>query len=310
MYGGFWDNLRNAFRHNNNSLYKILAINIIVFFMMVVLRVIFTFSGAGKIYEAFRSYLMMPADIPSFLTQPWSIMTYMFFHEGLFHILFNLLFLYWFGLLVHEYLGSRKLTNLYILGGISGALLYVLMYNISPYFSDVLPFAKMLGASAGVYAVVVGAATLAPNTTFHLIFLGPVKIKYIAIFYVIIAFVNSAGSNAGGELAHLGGAAMGYFYVMQLKKGNDWGRPVQAIGQFFERIFAKKPSVRVSYRKKKTFTSAEGFSTSGSSVKSAGPIGGAPTQEEIDTILDKIAEKGYDGLTKEEKRKLFEFSKK
>jgi len=310
MYGGFWDNLRNAFKQNNNSLYKILAINIIVFFIMVVLRVIFTFSGAGKIYEAIRSYLMMPADIPNFLVQPWSIMTYMFFHEGLFHILFNMLFLYWFGLLVHEYLGSRKLTNLYILGGIMGAFLYVLMYNISPYFTDVLPFAKMLGASAGVYAVVVGAATLAPNTTFHLILLGPVKIKYIAIFYVIIAFVNSAGSNAGGELAHLGGAALGYFYIMQLKKGNDWGRPVQAIGQFFERIFAKKPTVRVSYRKKKTFTSAEGFSASGSSVKPPAPVGNAPSQEEIDQILDKIAEKGYDGLTKEEKRKLFEFSKK
>jgi membrane associated rhomboid family serine protease len=310
MYGGFWDNLRNAFKQNNNSLYKILAINIIVFFIMVVLRVIFTFSGAGKVYEAIRSYLMMPADIPNFLVQPWSIMTYMFFHEGLFHILFNMLFLYWFGLLVHEYLGSRKLTNLYILGGIMGAFLYVLMYNISPYFTDVLPFAKMLGASAGVYAVVVGAATLAPNTTFHLILLGPVKIKYIAIFYVIIAFVNSAGSNAGGELAHLGGAALGYFYIMQLKKGNDWGRPVQAIGQFFERIFAKKPTVRVSYRKKKTFSSAEGFSSSGSSSKPPAPVGNAPSQEEIDQILDKIAEKGYDGLTKEEKRKLFEFSKK
>jgi membrane associated rhomboid family serine protease len=138
MYGGFWDNLRNAFKQNNNSLYKILAINIIVFFIMVVLRVIFTFSGAGKVYEAIRSYLMMPADIPNFLVQPWSIMTYMFFHEGLFHILFNMLFLYWFGLLVHEYVGSRKLTNLYILGGIMGAFLYVLMYNISPYFTDVL----------------------------------------------------------------------------------------------------------------------------------------------------------------------------
>jgi membrane associated rhomboid family serine protease len=310
MYGGFWDNLRNAFRYKNNSLYKILAINILVFFVMVLVRVFFTFSGAVKIYEGFRAFLMMPADLSAYIVQPWSILTYMFFHEGLFHILFNMLFLYWFGLLVEQYLGSRKLANLYILGGVAGAVLYVVMYNISPYFSEVLPVARMLGASAGVYAIVVGAATLAPNTTFQLILLGPVKIKYIAIFYVLIAFVNSAGSNAGGELAHLGGAALGFFYITQLRKGKDWGRPVQAIGQFFERLMDKKPKVKVSYRRKKTYSTTEKYASERSANKAATPSSGAPTQEEIDLILDKIAEKGYDGLSKEEKRKLFEFSKK
>lgn len=312
MYGGFWDNLRNAFRQSNNSLYKILAINILVFFVMVVVRVFFTFSGAGSLYEGIRGYLMMPADLSVYIVQPWSILTYMFFHEGLFHILFNMLFLYWFGLLVDQYLGSRKLANLYILGGIAGAVLYVVMYNISPHFSEVLPFAKMLGASAGVYAVVVGAATLAPNTTFHLLLLGPVKIKYIAIFYVVIAFVNAAGSNAGGELAHLGGAAMGYFYITQLRKGKDWGRAVQAIGIFFEKLLEKKPKVRVSYRRKKSYTTAENYKSEKANAKptSSSSTSGAPSQEEIDLILDKIAEKGYDGLSKEEKRKLFEFSKK
>src|SRR5690606_29429054 len=135
----------------------------------------------------------------------WSIITYMFLHEGFFHILFNMLFLYWFGLLVNEYLGSRKLVNLYILGGLAGGLFFLLIYNIAPFFSDQVQGALMLGASAGVYAIVVGAATLTPNTSFHLILLGPVKIKYIAIFYVLVAFANSSGSNAGGELAHLGG---------------------------------------------------------------------------------------------------------
>lgn len=311
MYGGFWDNLRNAFRHSNNSLYKIMAINILVFFVMVIIRVFFTFSGAGNIYDSLRGLLMMPADLSVFIVRPWSVLTYMFFHEGLFHILFNMLFLYWFGQLVDQYLGSRKLANLYILGGIAGAVLYVVMYNISPYFAEVLPMAKMLGASAGVYAIVVGAATLAPNTTFQLILLGPVKIKYIAIFYVVIAFVNSAGSNAGGELAHLGGAALGFFYIIQLRKGKDWGRPIQAIGIFFEKLLEKKPSVKVSYRRKKTYSSTEKYTSEKNSSKShPSGTGTAPTQEEIDLILDKIADKGYDGLSKEEKRKLFEFSKK
>lgn len=307
MYEGFWYNLKNAFRQNNNSLYKIIAINLLVFVVMLFARVILNYSGGAPIYEFLRLNLMMPPEIPQLLVKPWTILTYMFFHEGIFHILFNLLFLYWFGMLLHEYLGSRKLANIYILGGIAGGLFYLLMFNISPFFADVLSGIPMLGASAGVYAVVVAAATLSPNTTFFLLLLGPVKIKYIAIFYVLIAFANSDGSNAGGELAHLGGAALGFLYVTQLRKGRDMGGWIQAIGRFFERLFTKKPAVKVTYRKEKV-SSSESYRSSKSSGAAARPQ--ETTQEEIDQILDKIAAKGYDALSKEEKRKLFEFSKK
>ncbi len=309
MYGGFWDNLKNAFNHSDNSLYKILAINILVFFVVLVFRVFLTIGGGEGLYRSMLTYLMMPADLSQFIFQPWTLLTYMFLHEGIFHILFNMLFLYWFGLLVMEYLGSRKLANIYILGGIAGAALYVLMYNVAPYFQEALPVSRMMGASAGVYAIVVAAATLAPNTSFHLILLGPVKIKYIAIFYVIVAFANSAGNNAGGELAHLGGAALGFFYILQLQKGNDLGRPVQVVGQFIGNLFTKRPKVKVSYRKK----SYSGTTDTGDpKPRKPGPQTNFAdaTQEEIDQILDKIAEKGYDALSKEEKRKLFEFSKK
>lgn len=165
----------------------------------------------------------------------------------------------------------------------------------------------MLGASAGVFAIVVAAATLRPNTEFHLLLLGPVKIKYIAIFYVLIAFANSTGSNAGGELAHLGGAILGYYYILQLNKGKDIGLPIQVIGSFFTSLFSKKPKVKVTYRR----TGSE------SNRSKPTPAASSPqytttntTQEEIDKILDKIAEKGYDNLSKEEKRKLFDFSNK
>jgi hypothetical protein len=165
----------------------------------------------------------------------------------------------------------------------------------------------MLGASAGVFAIVVAAATLRPNTEFHLLLLGPVKIKYIAIFYVLIAFANSTGSNAGGELAHLGGAILGYYYILQLNKGKDIGIPIQVIGSFFTSLFSKKPKVKVTYRR----TGAE------PNRSKPTPAASSPqypttntTQEEIDKILDKIAEKGYDNLSKEEKRKLFDFSNK
>ncbi|GAA0879310.1 rhomboid family intramembrane serine protease [Algoriphagus jejuensis] len=312
MYGSFWENLRNAFRHSDNSLYKLIAINILVFFVLLIVRVILTIGGLEGAYKTGLSYLMMPAALPKLVTQPWSIFSYMFLHEGVFHVLFNMLFLYWFGMLVHQYLGSRKLVNLYILGGLFGALFYVLIYNLAPYFSDSVGSSMMLGASAGVFAVVVGAATLAPNTTFFLILIGPVKIVYIAAFYVILSFANSVGTNAGGEIAHLGGALLGYLYVVQLRKGIDWGVPVQKVGIFFENLFSgNRSNVKVSYRKAKTTTSSGGFGSFASKAKTSTPIKNQETsQEEIDQILDKIAAKGYDALSKEEKRKLFEFSKK
>lgn len=310
MYGGFWDNLKNAFRHSDNSLYKLIAINVLVFFGLLVIRVFLTISGYGEFYQAALSQLMMPAFLPKLATQPWSIFTYMFLHEGFFHIIFNMLFLYWFGLLIHQYLGSRKLANLYILGGIFGGLFYVLIYNLAPYFSESVQSSMMLGASAGVFAIVVGAATLTPNTTFFLLIIGPVKIVYIAVFYVILSFANSIGANAGGEIAHLGGALLGYLYITQLRKGNDWGMPVQKVGIFFENLISRRSKVKVTYRKAKT-TNSGGF---GSFSSKANPSSIAKTQEatqeEIDQILDKIADKGYDALSKEEKRKLFEFSKK
>ncbi|MCE7057476.1 rhomboid family intramembrane serine protease [Algoriphagus sp. AGSA1] len=311
MYGNFWENLRNAFKHSDNSLYKLIAINILVFFVVLVFRVFMTIGGLGSVYSTILSYLMMPASLPRLAVQPWSIFTYMFLHEGIFHILFNMLFLYWFGQLIHQFLGSRKLANLYILGGLAGALFYVIIYNLAPYFSQSIDSSLMLGASAGVFAIVVGAATLSPNTTFFLLLLGPVKIKYIAIFYVILSFANSAGANAGGELAHLGGALIGYLYIIQLRKGIDWGIPVQKVGIFFEDLFSRRKSkVKVSYRKAKT--GSGGFSPFKKPSRSTPTqvASDEATQEEIDKILDKIADRGYEALDKEEKRKLFEFSKK
>ncbi len=305
MYGGFWYNLKHAFDHKDNGLYKIMAINIILFLGFMVLRVFLTLGGGGEVYRSIISFFMMPAYIPALITKPWTLFTYMFLHEGFFHIIFNMLFLYWFGLLVNEFLGSRKLVNLYILGGLAGGLFYLIIYNLAPYFSDQVAGSLMLGASAGVFAIVVAAATLRPNTEFQLLLIGPVKIKYIAIFYVLIAFANSTGSNAGGELAHLGGAILGYYYILQLNKGKDIGTPIQAIGEFIKGLFSKKPNVKVTYRRPGTAPNSKPAATSSSPKHTT-----TSTQEEIDKILDKIAEKGYDNLSKEEKRKLFDFSNK
>ena len=304
MYSSFWDNLKNAFNRQDNSLYKLMAINLIAFFVLLIAKVFLTLSGYGDLYKAGLEWIMMPASLSRLATQPWAPFTYLFLHEGLFHILSNLLFLYYFGQLVHQYIGSRRLTNLYVLGGLFGAAFYMLIYNLAPYFTQNVNTSMMLGASAGVFAVVVAAATLAPQTTFFLFLLGPVKIVYIAVFYVLLSFANSIGDNAGGEIAHLGGAMLGYGYVVLLRKGWDLRLPIQKVGLFFENLFRRR-APKVSYRR----PAATG-SRSSKAEQTQAVTKESLSQEEVDKILDKIAEKGYEGLTKEEKRKLFEYSKK
>lgn len=291
------DEFKNAFNRPNNGLMKILVINLVVFLALIFLRVILSFASAPEIYTLILRQLTLPAALDEFIVKPWTLVTYFFTHEGFFHILFNMLFLYWFGSLIMEFLGSQKLVNLYVLGGLAGGLFYILLYNTLPYFAGQVDTSNMLGASAGVYAVVVGAATFMPNYTISLILLGPVRIKYIALFYVILSFAQSAGPNAGGNLAHLAGAALGFIYIKQLQNGNDLGKPLTSFFAFVKSFFVKQPKVKVSYRnaQKKSNNRSATHVTS--------------KQEEIDAILDKISESGYDSLSKEEKQKLFDASK-
>lgn len=305
MNGGFLDEFKNAFTKPDNGLIQIILINITVFAVVLVLRVILTLSGGQELYQSLMQWLMLPASIPKFLTRPWTLVTYFFLHEGVFHILFNMLFLYWFGRIIKEFLGGGKLVSLYILGGLAGGITYLLIYNLLPYFSDRVAGSVMLGASGAVFAVVVGAATLTPNYTMYLLFLGPVRIKYIALFYVLLSFAQSAGPNAGGELAHLGGAAIGYIYIKQLQAGNDIGQWIHATLAFFKSFFVRQPKVKVSYRRSAKKSTA-GKQSKATSVKSSTNA----SQDEIDAILDKISQSGYESLSKEEKQKLFNASKK
>jgi membrane associated rhomboid family serine protease len=296
--GGILDEFKNAFNRPNNELIQIILINVVVFAVLIILKVFLTLGGAGQVYALILDQLMLPSDIGSFLFKPWTLITYFFTHEGFFHILFNMLFLYWFGKLIVEYLGSQKLLALYVIGGLTGGLFFILIYNLLPYFESRVATSVMLGASGGVFAVVVGAATLMPNFTFFLMFIGPVKIKYIAIFYVFLSFAQTIGANAGGELAHLGGAFMGYYYVRQVQKGNDIGSWIISTLGWFQRLFKPQPKIKVTHKKRNSPRKA-----SKSDVSTV-------NQDEIDIILDKISEAGYDSLTKEEKQKLFNASKK
>ena len=281
------EDFKNEWRKEDNGLIKIILINVILFIGISFIQVIMTISGLSSFFNIFINKLMLPASFNIFIFQPWSIITYFFLHLNFMHILWNMLFLYWFGKIIQDNIGNNALISLYVLGGIIGGLLFMAIYNIIPYYGERVPESLMLGASAGVFSVVVGSATLLPNFSFYLLLIGPVRIKYIALFYVLLSFFDVAGSNAGGEIAHMGGAIIGYIYIKKLQNGIDIG---QGLINFIN-LFNNKQVSEVRDEKDTNI-----FEES--------------SQDEIDKILDKISESGYSSLSKDEKERLFNASKK
>lgn len=283
------EDFKNAWSKDDNGLVKIILINVIVFVVLSILEVFITLSGGGIIFKTFVNKLMLPAAFTTFILQPWSLISYFFLHLSFGHILWNMLFLYWFGKIIHDNIGNNAVISLYVLGGIIGGLSYMALFNIIPFYGDRVSDSLMLGASAGVFSIVAGSATLLPNYTFYLLFLGPVRIKYIALFYILLSFLDVTGSNAGGEIAHLGGALIGYLFIRQLQNGVNMGEGIIKIIN----IFNKKSSSKI---KQDTPMNDE--------------VKPDISQDEIDKILDKISESGYSSLSKKEKEKLFNASKK
>ncbi|QNF33843.1 rhomboid family intramembrane serine protease [Adhaeribacter swui] len=294
-----FDDIRNAFRLRN-ALNQLILINVIIFVVLLLVRVILKISTqTDGVFETILDYIAMPANPGIFLTRPWTIFTYFFTHREFFHIIFNMLNLYWFGMIIREYLGDKKLVSLYLLGGLAGGIFFVLFYNLIPFYQSRAIYATMIGASASVLAVTVAAATLLPNYTFNLLFIGPVKIKYIAAFFVLLSISGAIGDNAGGNLAHLGGALIGFVFIKQLQRGTDLGRPIHGIANFFRNLFKPRTPLKVTYKNQSRSTSYSSASSSGE-----------PSQTEIDLILDKISRSGYESLSKDEKQKLFRASQK
>lgn len=309
-----FDEFKSAFQRPNNAHVQLIIINVVMFVVIGVVVVLSTITGFDALANFAKAQVSIPPTFSEFFTRPWTVFTYMFAHSltDIFHILFNMLVFYSFGRLFVEYLGSDKLIACYILGGLAGGIAYLLVYNFVPYFGDrlidtstveVSPyfFPGMVGASAAVYAVVVAAATLLPNYTFFLMFLGPVRIKYIAAFCIVVSFLGSIGANAGGNIAHLGGALIGFVYLKQLQAGINWGSWITATLDWFQDLFKSKPKVKVTYRSEEKERVLK---------KTVKVPGSKTSQAEIDAILDKISDRGYESLTKEEKEKLFNASKK
>jgi len=289
LTGSIIGDIKWQFRYGN-MVVKLIFVNIGVFIFFGLFNLVSFVAQSSAAYNFLLNHLQVTASLHTLLYQPWSVFTYMFMHTGLLHIVFNMLWLYWFGEIFVLYLGDKKVLPLYIIGGLGGALLYITAYNLLPVFKPVLEGSYMLGASASILAIVFAAATLNPDHEISLILIGPVKIKYVALFSLLLDVINIPYGNAGGYIAHVGGALTGYLYISALQGGFD---PVGS----FTKLFKRKPAVKVSYKN----TGAQA---------GAAPARSKGEQEKVDEILDKIARSGYDSLSKEERDFLFNYSKK
>jgi membrane associated rhomboid family serine protease len=275
-----------------DALSRLIGVLLAVYVVIVVLNIFSTLLQI-PLSNWVISYLVLPSDLSKWIWKPWTMITYMFVHQDFFHILFNLLYLYFAGRLFQEYVGGKRLISTFILGGIAGGLLYVLSYNLFPFFSETVLISNNRGASAGVMAILIAAATFTPSFPIKLFFVLEIKFWQLAAILLLLDLVYLPESNAGGHLAHIGGALYGYIMARQWKeKGININAFFEdTVESFFSK--RKKSKLKVSYSRKENSATSSSISN----------------QQKLDVILDKISKGGYESLSKEEKDFLFKMSK-
>lgn len=289
------DEIRASFKQGS-ALTKLIYLNLAVF-ILIQLVIIVSFLGGSRnfVYELI-TYLAVPTNGATLLTRPWTVVTYMFTHKDFFHILFNLLWLYWFGKIFLSYLTEKQLLSIYLLGGLAGALLYIVSFNLFPLLREEVHTSMALGASASVMAIVMAISFIEPNYKIYVFLIGPVKIIYVALVGFALSTLVDFSVNTGGKIAHIGGALTGYIFALQYNKGKDI---TMGFSRFLDKLFNlfnRKQKMRVTHKKK----TADDIEYNRQK---------AEKQKEVDRILDKISKKGYDSLTKAEKEILFKMGK-
>jgi len=285
------DEIKESFKEGS-ALTRLIYINLSVFLLI---RLVNVFYFLADIPFPFLDWLALPADFGTLASRPWTLLTYMFLHFDFLHILFNLLWLYWMGQIFLGYFDQNKLISIYLLGGITGGLFYVAGFNSFPVFSGIVADSRLLGASASVIAIIAALAVHAPNHTLQLMFIGPVRMKYIALFSVLMYVIGISSTNAGGNLAHLGGAFWGMIYVLQLRRGIDMGKGISHLDSGIKKLFAPKQNVKLSYRKPVDDIEYNRIKNQ--------------DKARMNEILEKISKSGYDSLSREEKEILFRMGK-
>jgi len=290
------ENITQTFK-KGDALIKLIYINVGVFLLLHIVRILLALFTVPT--DFILPNLAIPADVSVLIYRPWTLISYMFLHTRIWHILFNMLCLYWFGRFFLSAFSERHLVGLYFVGGLIAGAFYILAFNFFPLYRELIPISILLGASGSVIAIIVAAALKMPNMEIRLLLLGGIKLKYVAIAIVALSFFGITSDNAGGELAHLGGALAGYLFIVLLNKGIDITAWINWIIDGAVNLF-KPRKMRV---KKVKYNAAQ---PNRKMTDQEYNMSKARNMAEIDRILDKIKESGYDSLSAEEKRRLFE----
>lgn len=263
---------------------KLIVLNVLCFVIPFVLQtILYLFQISNGVL---LNWVQLSSNWEALIFRPWTLVTYSFLHTGFFHLFWNMILLYYSGQLFLNLFSSKTFSNVYFMGVVLGGLVFVLSYNLFPVFQGMRPF--MVGASAGVMAVFIFISTYSPDQQVRFFFLN-ISLKYLALAFVILDIIQIPNGNAGGHLAHLGGAYLGFLYARQLQKGKDMGSGWERFWDGFGQWLRPRPKIKKVYKNPKK--------TEGGTQ--------AVDQQKIDAILDKISKSGYDSLSKEEKDTLF-----
>jgi membrane associated rhomboid family serine protease len=299
MSTSLWYDIKTQFLQSSSKLTQLIVVNILVFVLLGLARLFFFLMNDLNSFDRITDYVGLSPHIPTAIRHIWTLITYAFVHLSLFHLLFNMLVLYWMGLIFTEYLGEKRLWPLYMMASWCGGLLYIAVYNLFPVFQVSSLSPTMIGASAGVLGIVVATATLLPDYTMYLLIIGPVRLKWIALAMIVIDIISIPFGNAGGHLAHIGGAAFGLLFVRFLQNGTDVSLWLQNIFSLFAPSGKKRRHLKVMHGEKNYRTKNE--------VRT---IAEQEADKRVDDILDKISKSGYESLSQEEKTYLFNYSNK
>jgi len=287
--------LKQFFR-SNSILFRLIAVNLAVFLVINIFRLFLFLFDLTDYLDTVTGFLGVSSNLNILAQRPWTIVTYAFLHLGIFHFVFNMIMLFVGGKLFSDFIGHKQLIATYFLGGLVGAVFFVGAFNAFPVFEDIKFDALAIGASASVLSIFIAVAVYAPNFKIPLLLIGPVKLKYIAIFIVVVDIISISRGNPGGHIAHLGGAFWGFIYATLLQKRID---PAKTLGRWFSslgNLFQGKPRMRAKYTSSRPISDFEYNANR------------AEKQKEIDRILDKISQSGYDSLSATEKEILFKSS--
>lgn len=290
---------RLSIGQDGNALTMLIAVQLVVFVILAFIKVIYYFShgseGLGLYNNDILAWITLPASLNTFLTRPWTLLTHMFVHDDVLHVLGNMLWLWAFGYILQDLAGNRKIFPLFFYGGLAGALVFVLSYNFIPTLRENLSEAKALGASAGVMAIAIGTTVMAPGYRIFPMINGGIPLWILTMIFVIIDLATIPYSNPGGHLAHLAGAGMGLLFVHELRRGRDWGNWINAFFEWVNNLFNPAKPKRGQTPKTQLY-----YKATVQPFKKTVHL----TQQKVDEILEKIHQKGYSSLSDDEKEVL------